>query len=450
MYLPGTTRDGTLRQPLAHRLNVRLERFLPEQRLFLRSDTETRFIRLSPLTQAVAISGSALVVGWTIIASAILLMDAVTAGNVREQAEREQQRYEERLNTIASQRDLAAGEVREAQARFAAALERVSDMQAKLLETEERRRELDTGIEVIQATLRRTIRERDAARDEKTRLRARLEGDGAAGPALAESGATPGALDFVAKALAETAAERDGMEQFVAEAETRLSEMEFERQLLEERNDRIFSQIEDAVAASMTPLSQMFGEVGLPTESILDQVRAAYSGQGGPLTEFTFSTKGATSDADSLRAADLLRRLDELNLYRLAAEQTPFSIPLRGSYRMTSGFGPRWGRMHNGTDFAGPHGMGIHATADGVVTRAGTLSGYGKVIYIEHAFGLETRYGHLSSIDVKKGQRVSRGDRIGGMGNTGRSTGTHLHYEVRVNGDPVNPMKFIKAARDVF
>jgi len=450
MYLPGTTRDGTLRQPLAHRLNVRLERFLPEQRLFLRSDTETRFIRLSPLTQAVAISGSAVVVGWTIIASAILLMDAVTAGNVREQAEREQQRYEERLNTIASQRDLAAGEVREAQARFAAALERVSDMQAKLLETEERRRELDTGIEVIQATLRRTIRERDAARDEKTRLRARLEGDGAAGPALAESGATPGALDFVAKALAETAAERDGMEQFVAEAETRLSEMEFERQLLEERNDRIFSQIEDAVAASMTPLSQMFGEVGLPTESILDQVRAAYSGQGGPLTEFTFSTKGATSDADSLRAADLLRRLDELNLYRLAAEQTPFSIPLRGSYRMTSGFGPRWGRMHNGTDFAGPHGMGIHATADGVVTRAGTLSGYGKVIYIEHAFGLETRYGHLSSIDVKKGQRVSRGDRIGGMGNTGRSTGTHLHYEVRVNGDPVNPMKFIKAARDVF
>lgn len=448
MCLPGTTRDGTLRQPLAHRLNVRLERFLPEQRLFLRSDTETRFIRLSALTQAVAISGSALVVGWTIIASAILLMDAVTAGNVRDQAEREQQRYEERLNTIASQRDLAAGEVREAQARFAAALERVSDMQAKLLETEERRRELDKGIEVIQATLRRTIKERDAARDEKTRLRARL--DGAAGPALAESGAATGTLDFVAQALAETAAERDGMEQFVAEAETRLSKMEFERQLLEERNDRIFTQIEDAVATSMTPLSQMFGEVGLPTESILDQVRAAYSGQGGPLTEFTFSTKGATSDADSLRAADLLRSLDELNLYRLAAEQTPFSIPLRGSYRLTSGFGPRWGRMHNGTDFAGPHGIGIHATADGVVTRAETLSGYGKAIYIEHAFGLETRYGHLSSIDVKKGQRVSRGDRIGGMGNTGRSTGTHLHYEVRVNGDPVNPMKFIKAARDVF
>ncbi|MDJ1008580.1 MAG: DUF5930 domain-containing protein [Paracoccaceae bacterium] len=439
-----------MRQPLAHRLNVRLERFLPEQRLFLRSDTETRFIRLSPLTQAVAISGSALVVGWTIIASAILLMDAVAAGNVREQADRERQMYEERLNAIAMQRDEAADEARQAQLRFAAALERVSDMQAKLLETEERRRELDTGIEVIQTTLRRTMKERDAARDDATRLQARLEGETAVGTALAEGSAATGALDLVAQALAETAAERDDMQHFVDEAETRLAEMEFERQLLDERNERIFTQIEDAVATSMAPLHQMFGDVGLPTDSILDQVRAAYSGQGGPLTGLTISTKGETTDADSLRAAELLQSLDELNLYRLAAEQTPFGMPLQGSYRLTSPFGPRWGRMHNGVDYAGPHGMPIYTTADGVVTKAGNATGYGKVVYIKHAFGLETRYGHLSTIDVKVGERVSRGDRIGGMGNTGRSTGTHLHYEVRVSGDPVNPMKFIKAARDVF
>lgn len=439
-----------MKQPISHRLNARLDRVLPEQRLFLRSDRETRFIRLTPLTQAIAISGSALVVGWTIIASAILLMDSVTAGNVREQAMREQRMYEERLNTIAAQRDAAAQEVREAQARFAAALERVSDMQTKLLETEERRRELDKGIEVIQATLQRTMRERDAAREEQMRLAARLEDGAAPGTALAEGGAASGALDLVARALAETAAERDEMEQFVAQAETQLAEMEFERQLLDERNERIFSQIEDAVAASMAPLGEMFEEVGLPTESILDQVRSAYSGVGGPLTPITFSTKGEAPDETGRRASDLLVKLDELNLYRIAAQKTPFAIPLEGSYRMTSGFGPRWGRMHNGTDFAGPHGMPIHATADGTVTRAGTASGYGKVVYIRHDFGLETRYAHMSSIDVTVGQRVSRGERIGGMGNTGRSTGTHLHYEVHVNGEPVNPMKFIKAARDVF
>ena len=200
----------------------------------------------------------------------------------------------------------------------------------------------------------------------------------------------------------------------------------------------------------MEPLAEMFNDAGLPTDSILDQVRSAYSGQGGPLTPITFSTKGQAPDATTLRAADLIKQLDELNLYRIAVEQSPFAMPVFGSYRHTSGFGPRWGRMHNGTDFAGRHGMAIHATADGEVIRAGRQSGYGNIITIRHAFGLETRYAHLSKIRVNVGDRVSRGDHIGDMGNTGRSTGTHLHYEVRVNGKPVNPMNFIKAARDVF
>ncbi|MFT6913529.1 MAG: murein DD-endopeptidase MepM/ murein hydrolase activator NlpD, partial [Paracoccaceae bacterium] len=101
-------------------------------------------------------------------------------------------------------------------------------------------------------------------------------------------------------------------------------------------------------------------------------------------------------------------------------------------------------------DFAGPTGTPIYATADGVVTHAGWQSAYGRLVKIKHAFGIETRYAHQSRIRVKVGDRVSRGDRIGDMGNSGRSTGTHLHYEVRVGGKPVNPMIYIKAARDVF
>lgn len=85
-----------------------------------------------------------------------------------------------------------------------------------------------------------------------------------------------------------------------------------------------------------------------------------------------------------------------------------------------------------------------------MIIHAGWSSGYGRLIKIQHAFGIETRYAHLSKIRVKVGQRVSRGDRIGDMGNTGRSTGTHLHYEVRVGGKPQNPMTYIKAANDVF
>ncbi len=99
---------------------------------------------------------------------------------------------------------------------------------------------------------------------------------------------------------------------------------------------------------------------------------------------------------------------------------------------------------------AGSYGTPIYATADGVVTFAGWSNGYGRLIKIQHAFGIETRYGHLSQIRVDVGQKISRGDRIGDMGNSGRSTGTHLHYEVRLGGTAVNPMTFIKAANNVF
>ena len=84
-----------------------------------------------------------------------------------------------------------------------------------------------------------------------------------------------------------------------------------------------------------------------------------------------------------------------------------------------------------------------------MIISAGSESGYGRLVRIQHEFGIETRFAHLSKISVKVGQRVSRGDLIGAMGNSGRSTGTHLHYEVRVGGNPVDPMIYIKAARDV-
>ena len=97
-----------------------------------------------------------------------------------------------------------------------------------------------------------------------------------------------------------------------------------------------------------------------------------------------------------------------------------------------------------------PRGTPIFATADGVVVAAGRESGYGNVVRIQHEFGFETVYAHLSKIRVKVGQQVSRGVQIGDMGSTGRSTGSHLHYEVRVNGQPVNPMTYLEAAKDVF
>jgi murein DD-endopeptidase MepM/ murein hydrolase activator NlpD len=134
----------------------------------------------------------------------------------------------------------------------------------------------------------------------------------------------------------------------------------------------------------------------------------------------------------------------------------PYTMPVRAAHRFTSGFGtrrdPKTGgrRMHSGIDLAAPRGTPIHATADGVVKSAKYENGYGNTVRIQHAFGFETVYAHQTRLHVRTGEQVSRGDHIGDMGATGRSTGVHLHYEVHLNGRPVNPMTYLEAAKDVF
>ena len=100
-------------------------------------------------------------------------------------------------------------------------------------------------------------------------------------------------------------------------------------------------------------------------------------------------------------------------------------------------------RMHAGVDIRGPVGTPIYATADGFVGRAQRAGGYGNLVELDHGKGLQTRYGHLSKILVNPGDRVRRGQLIGLMGSTGRSTGSHLHYEVRMDGSAVNPVPFL-------
>jgi murein DD-endopeptidase MepM/ murein hydrolase activator NlpD len=443
-----------VRRPLAIKLDALLEQVFPERRVFLKSDTDTRFIRLRPFTQLVAFTGCTLVVGWAIVATAIILMDSIGSGNFREQAKRDQRMYQARLNDLSTQRDNRATEALAAQERFNAALDQISLMQSELLESETRRHELETGLDVVQATLREVMQERQAARGEAMALIALSEKSEAA-PGAAQPRDTA-ALTFMSQALAETAAQRDQVVVDAKDALLRADELTFEIALMKEKNDQIFRQLEEAMTVSVAPLDKMFRNAGLPTKSILDQVRRAYSGQGGPLTPISMSTSGGEVTEDMIRANRILDQMDTLNLYRIAAEKAPFALPVKNAFRFTSEFGyrrdPKTGgrRMHRGVDFAAPNGTPLYSTADGVVVHAGWLSGYGRLVKIQHEFGIETRYAHLSKIRVKVGQRVSRGERIGDMGASGRVTGVHLHYEVRVGGKAVNPMTYIKAARDVF
>ncbi|WP_295316760.1 M23 family metallopeptidase [Roseobacter sp.] len=445
-----------MRTRLAIRIHAALEHAFPERRVFLKSDQDTRFIRLKPETQLVAYAGGAALVAWAIIATAILLMDNLGAGNFREQARRDQTNYLARLNDLSDQRDRRTAEALAAQERFNAALDQISVMQSQLLESETRRHELETGIEVIQTALRGTMKEREEARRALSDLIEKAGDEDGVVLASAPAASDSAPVDFLADALARTAAERDQVVADAQEALRHADDLAFEIALMKEDNDQIFRKLEEAMTISVEPLDKMFREAGLPTDRILDQVRRGYSGQGGPLTPLSFSSRGEEVSPDFLRANRLLGQMDTLNLYRIAAEKAPFALPVKRAFRFTSDYGfrrdPKTGgrRMHKGVDFAAPAGTDLHATADGVVIQAGWQSGYGRLVKIQHEFGIETRYAHLSKIRVKVGQRVSRGDHIGDMGASGRVTGVHLHYEVRVGGKAVNPMIYIKAAKDVF
>lgn len=428
-----------------------LERYFPEQRLFLKSQTETRFIRLRPVTQLVALVFGGMALGWTILATAILLMDSISAGTSREQIARQQGLYEERLNALSDDRDLRAQEASGAQERFNTALKQVAQMQSRLLQSEDRRRELETGIDVIQNTLRRTIAERDAARLELAGI-AETTGRTDAGKIKdAESTVT-----YLSAALGQTAIQRDGIQKSLDQSDAKIAQAVEDKRALEARNDVIFSQLEQALKVTVEPLDQMFRAAGLDPNELIDQARSGYDGQGGPLLPIELSPEGQSPYAEETRANNLLEGLKDIDLYRQLAFKTPFSMPLKTSFRYTSDFGyrsdpfGRGKRRHEGQDLAGAYGSPIYTTADGVVTHAGWESGYGRLVTVRHKYGFETRYGHMSQIRVKVGQKVSRGDRIGDMGNSGRSTGTHLHYEIRVGGTPKNPMTFIKAAKNVF
>jgi len=128
----------------------------------------------------------------------------------------------------------------------------------------------------------------------------------------------------------------------------------------------------------------------------------------------------------------------------------PSRNPLEGA-RLSSGYGMRTHpvlggrRGHKGIDLAGATGTPIYATADGIVSRADWFSSYGLYVSLEHGGSMQTRYGHMSRLNVAAGQRVRKGEIIGYVGSTGRSTGPHLHYEVRVNGEAVNPVPYLQA-----
>jgi murein DD-endopeptidase MepM/ murein hydrolase activator NlpD len=175
---------------------------------------------------------------------------------------------------------------------------------------------------------------------------------------------------------------------------------------------------------------------------------APAAGVGGPFVPLTLRKDAGTFERQLYRVQIARANVDKLSQTLSAV---PVRKPIMGEIDLSSGFGvrsdPFLGRpaMHTGLDFRSSTGDPVRATATGVVESAGWSGGYGKMVEIDHGNGFSTRYGHMSEIEAKVGQHIKIGQIIGRVGSTGRSTGPHLHYETRIDGEAVDPQKFLRA-----
>ena len=213
----------------------------------------------------------------------------------------------------------------------------------------------------------------------------------------------------------------------------------------EQRQSLAVSQIENRYQNKTQQIRSVLAQLGLKADP--------GPPAGGPFIPVKLASEDQTFGRALLRV-NLMRA--EANALGNTLLKVPLRKPVTGEIDETSPFGVRMdpfaheAAMHSGIDFRGEIGEPIHATAGGIVTVAGWTGGYGKMIEIDHGNGLATRYGHLSEIDVDIGQAVRTGAVIGKLGSTGRSTGPHLHYETRLNGEAVNPQKFLDAGDRLF
>ncbi|HEY3790805.1 MAG TPA: peptidoglycan DD-metalloendopeptidase family protein [Bradyrhizobium sp.] len=215
---------------------------------------------------------------------------------------------------------------------------------------------------------------------------------------------------------------------------------------VERRQLATLNSVEDSMESRMRRMRGVFSDLGLD----MAQLEAATPrvGMGGPFIPVKLPADAGPFERQLYRINVTRAQVDRLN--RTLA-LVPYRKPVIGEVEFTSGFGirndPFLGRpaMHTGLDFRAAMGDPVRATANGKVASAGWAGGYGRMVEIDHGNGLSTRYGHLSEIDVKVGDPIKIGQVIGAVGSTGRSTGPHLHYETRIDGEAVDPQKFLRA-----
>jgi murein DD-endopeptidase MepM/ murein hydrolase activator NlpD len=215
---------------------------------------------------------------------------------------------------------------------------------------------------------------------------------------------------------------------------------------VESRQMAALGAAEDGMESRVRRMRGVITDLGLDMAQL--EAATPRAGMGGPFVPVKLAPNAGAFERQLYRINTTRAQVERLN--RTLA-LVPYRKPVIGEVEFTSGFGvridPFLGRpaMHTGLDFRAATGDPVRATANGKVASSGWAGGYGRMVEIDHGNGLSTRYGHLSQIDVKVGDQIKIGQVIGEVGSTGRSTGPHLHYETRIDGEAVDPQKFLRA-----
>ena len=253
-------------------------------------------------------------------------------------------------------------------------------------------------------------------------------------------------LDAAEAQLAEISQQRDAGERVEMGLRWRLTKLESELQ--EKQNVGAQVWLKDWALGRSEALEDLFSQTGMDLDLLIARAGETELGQGGP-----FQLAGA--DADDTKATDeITSGIQRLVALQTLARSLPLGAPI-DHYSLTSSFGKRsdpiTGELafHGGLDFGAAPKSKIRATAPGRVIHAGPLGPYGNTVEIDHGMGVTTRFGHMKEVTVKVGQEVAFRDVVGVIGSTGRSTGRHLHYEVRLDGEAYDPERFLDTGRNL-
>jgi len=421
----------------------KIRRLLPERQVHLRTDGRIKYFRVTTGLQMSLIILTLGAMAWTGYASYSYVQHNEIVEN----------KDSEILNNRLAYQSLL-GEVADYQQKFTSITVDLEKNHALMLSLVEKNASLQQSLQSVSQQLASTETERETIQNAREDLKRKLSDiENQLSETASRNFSLKDNLSSVEDDLQVALAERNKALFDGTRMRRKISDLENRLVSLEKNEESSVQRLTDRALTSIETMERVVELTGLEVNALLKRDKRKPEGQGGPF----IPAKNDDMPAGRLKAslANLDTQLDRWESLQDIMKRIPLSAPLN-SYYVTSGFGKRrdpinkrWS-AHYGLDLGSTIKSKVYATAPGKVTFAGWKGKYGRLIEIDHGAGIKTRYGHLHKIYVKRGQEVKFREKIGLLGNSGRSTGAHLHYETVFNGRARNPMKFIRAGRYVF